>query len=89
MKQNQKLSGSQSLHEDTLGSHLKSAIAQYVALELSPSSSSRVTYSAICMAGADSKDSPILQYMPWIKSIPPATQQGLLILFKNLLIDIL
>lgn len=63
VKTNQKTaSGSQSLHEDTLGAHLKSAIAQFVSLEFSRSSA---------------KDQRVLnRYLPWLYHPPSTIQAG-------------
>jgi len=53
----------QNLNEDTLGSHLKAGIAQFVALEFSR---------------AGGRDNRILnRYLPWLYHPPSAMQQGL------------
>jgi len=52
----------QNLNEDTLGSHLKAGIAQFVALEF---------------ARAGGRDNRILnRYLPWLYHPPSAMQQG-------------
>ncbi|XP_077992141.1 protein unc-79 homolog [Glandiceps talaboti] len=54
--------GSQNLNEDTLGSHLKAGIAQFIALEF--------TY-------ANQRDTRgINRYLPWLYHPPTAMQQG-------------
>ncbi|XP_070576526.1 protein unc-79 homolog isoform X2 [Ptychodera flava] len=54
--------GSQNLNEDTLGSHLKAGIAQFIALEF--------TY-------ANQRDTRgINRYLPWLYHPPSAMQQG-------------
>lgn len=55
--------GSSSLNEDTLGSQLKSGIAQYVALEITRGNN-RETNRAIT------------RYMPWLYHPPSTVQQG-------------
>ncbi|XP_064602074.1 protein unc-79 homolog isoform X2 [Liolophura sinensis] len=54
--------GSSSLNEDTLGSQLKAALAQYIALEISKGN------------GRDSR--AITRYLPWLYHPPSAMQQG-------------
>ena len=54
--------GSSSLNEDTLGSQLKSGIAQYLALEISRGN------------GRDHR--AITRYLPWLYHPPSAMQQG-------------
>ena len=55
-------SGVQNLNEDTLGSHLKAAIAQFTALEFTRSN------------GRDSR--AVTRYLPWLYHPPSAMQQG-------------
>ena len=53
----------QNLNEDTLGSHLKAGIAQFVALEFTR---------------AGGRDNRVLnRYLPWLYHPPSAMQQGL------------
>ena len=54
--------GSNSLNEDTLGSQLKSGIAQYIALEITRGN------------GRDNR--AISRYLPWLYHPPTAMQQG-------------
>jgi len=55
----------QNLNEDTLGSHLKAGIAQFVALEFTR---------------AAGRDNRILnRYLPWLYHPPSAMQQGLVL----------
>ncbi|XP_025104233.1 protein unc-79 homolog isoform X4 [Pomacea canaliculata] len=54
--------GSSSLNEDTLGSQLKSGIAQYIALEIARGN------------GRDQR--AITRYLPWLYHPPSAMQQG-------------
>jgi hypothetical protein len=54
--------GSSSLNEDTLGSQLKSGIAQYIALEIARGN------------GRDHR--AITRYLPWLYHPPSAMQQG-------------
>ncbi|XP_064622108.1 protein unc-79 homolog isoform X4 [Lineus longissimus] len=54
--------GAQNLNEDTLGSHLKSAISQFTALEFTRSN------------GRDNR--AISRYLPWLYHPPSAMQQG-------------
>jgi len=52
----------QNLNEDTLGSHLKAGIAQFVALEFTR---------------AGGRDNRVLnRYLPWLYHPPSAMQQG-------------
>ena len=54
--------GSLNLNEDTLGSHLKAGIAQFVALEFTRGN------------GRDNR--AISRYLPWLYHPPTAMQQG-------------
>jgi len=59
----------QNLNEDTLGSHLKAGIAQFVALEFTR---------------AAGRDNRILnRYLPWLYHPPSAMQQGLAVVLYN------
>ncbi len=60
--QNNLKGGSLNLNEDTLGSHLKAGIAQFVALEFTRGN------------GRDNR--AISRYMPWLYHPPTAMQQG-------------
>ena len=54
--------GSDNLNEDTLGSQLKAAIAQYVALEFT--------------RGNSRDNRAITRYLPWLYHPPSTMQQG-------------
>ena len=54
--------GCSSLNEDTLGSLIKSGVAQFVALEITRGN------------GRDNR--AIARYLPWLYHPPPPTQQG-------------
>ena len=62
MFQNNLKGGSLNLNEDTLGSHLKAGIAQFVALEFTRGN------------GRDTR--AISRYLPWLYHPPTAMQQG-------------
>jgi len=62
VKNNIKAGGLQNLNEDTLGSHLKAGLAQFVSLELTR---------------AGSRDTRIInRYLPWLFHPPSTVQQG-------------
>ena len=63
-------SGTSSLNEDTLGSQLKSGIAQYVALEITRGNN-RETNRAIT------------RYLPWLYHPPSTVQQGLVLFISK------
>ena len=60
--QNNLKGGCNSLNEDTLGSLVKSGMAQYIALEIT--------------RGNGSDNRAIARYLPWLYHPPSTTQQG-------------